>query len=277
MREVTLGMIQLEPKLGDVIYNREHSIDLIRKAAAKGAKIIVLPETCITGYDLTIYDKQAYYDMAETLDGPTITAMRTVAKELGVYIVVGMALRTDNPPEMDNAMVFIHDDGELGETYCKNHLFGGEKQYFVSYDRFPVYDTKYGKVGLMCCYDANFPEPGRLLTLKGAEIILHSATWRREDEDIWHLMLPCRAAENTVFFATANTYGYAPSRYTFGRCKVINPRGIIVAETGMTAEEILVCTIDLDNITEWRKEMLYLQDINPTIYGQLDEELKNRK
>ncbi len=274
MREVTLGLIQLEPKLGDTAYNCQHSIELIRKAAAKGAQICVLPETAITGYDLTIYDQQAFYDMAETLDGPTVTALRATAKELGVYIVAGMALRTPEAPVMENAMVFIQDDGELGETYFKNHLFGPEQQYFIKHNRFPVYDTKYGKIGLMCCYDANFPEPGRLLTLKGAELILHSATWRREDEDVWHLMLPCRAAENVVFFASTNTFGQAPSRYTFGRCKVINPRGVVVAETGMWEEEVLVATIDLDQVAQWRKEMLYLDDLNPTVYGQLDEQYK---
>ena len=272
MREVTLGLIQLEPKLGDTVYNCDHAVEMIRQAAQKGAQIVVLPETAITGYDLTLYDQQAFSDRAETLEGRTVTRLRETARELGVYIVAGRALRTDTPPVMDNAMVFINDDGTLQEPYCKNHLFGGEKAYFQKQDRFPVYETKYGKVGLLCCYDGNFPEPARILTLKGAELILHAATWRREDEDVWHLMLPVRAAENTVFFASANTVGQAPSRYTFGRCKVINPRGIVLAESGMQREEVLVATIDLDQITEWRQEMLYLPDLNPTIFRQLAEE-----
>lgn len=276
MREVTLGMIQIEPHLGDVAYNLEHSAVLIRQAAAKGAQIIVLPETYTTGYDLGIYDQQAFYDMAEEPDGACVTMLRSLAKELGVYIAAGMAIKTANPPVMENAIVFIDDQGQSLPTYDKNHLFGDEKRFFYTGSQFPVYDTKYGKVGIICCYDANFPEPARLLTLKGAELILHAATWRREDEDVWHLMLPCRAAENTVFFATANTWGYAPSRYTFGRSKVINPRGIVIAETGMAAEEILVCTIDLDQIYEWRKEMLYLEDINPIQYAEMDALLKAR-
>ncbi len=276
MREVTLGLIQLEQEIGNVKYNRAHAIELIRQAAAKGAQIIVLPETSVTGY-ATIYDQQGFYDAAEFIDGDSVTSLRALAKELGVYIIAGLALRTDTPPLMENAMVFIDDNGELGEIYDKNHLFGIEKEYFYTGNRFPVYNTKYGKVGLICCYDANFPEPARLLTLKGAEIILHCATWRREDEDVWHLMLPCRAAENTVFFATANTFGQAPNRYTFGRSKVINPRGIVIAEAGMAAEEILVCTINLDQIYEWRKEMLYLQDINPVVYPELDAALTERR
>ena len=272
MREVTLGLIQLEPRLGDTVYNCDHAVELIHHAASKGAQIIVLPETAITGYDLSIYNTETFYAMAETLDGRTVSRLRAIARALGVYIVAGMALKTDAPPIMDNAMVFINDDGTLGETYCKNHLFGGEKAYFRRQNRFPVYDTKYGRVGLMCCYDANFPEPARLLTLKGAELILHSATWRREDEDVWHLMLPVRAADNTVFFATANTVGQAPSRYTFGHCKVINPRGVVIAESGMQREEVLIATIDLDQIAEWRQEMLYLSDLNPTVFHQLADE-----
>ena len=171
-------------------------------------------------------------------------------------------------------MVFIDDEGNLGEVYDKNYLFGPEKEYFTAHDRFPVYDTRYGKVGLLCCYDANFPETSRLLTLKGAELILHCASWRREDEDVWHLMLPVSAADNVVFFASANTFGQAKHRYTFGRSKVINPRGIVVAEAGMAAEEVLVSTIDLDQVSAWRKEMLYLDDLNPALFKQLDEEMK---
>lgn len=274
MREVTLGMIQLEPKLGDVPYNRTHSIELIRHAAAKGAQIIVLPETSLTGWDAMEYSREAWYEMAEDLDGESVTQFRILAKELGVYLVVGMALRTNQPPVMENAMVFIDDEGNLGEVYNKNYLFGPEKEYFTAHDRFPVYDTRYGKVGLLCCYDANFPETSRLLTLKGAELILHCASWRREDEDVWHLMLPVRAADNVVFFASANTFGQAKHRYTFGRSKVINPRGIVVAEAGMVAEEVLVSTIDLDQVSAWRKEMLYLDDLNPALFKQLDEEMK---
>ena len=177
MREVTLGMIQLEPKLGDVPYNRTHSIELIRHAAAKGAQIIVLPETSLTGWDAMEYSREAWYEMAEDLDGESVTQFRILAKELGVYLVVGMALRTNQPPVMENAMVFIDDEGNLGEVYDKNYLFGPEKEYFTAHDRFPVYDTRYGKVGLLCCYDANFPETSRLLTLKGAELILHCASF----------------------------------------------------------------------------------------------------
>ena len=117
MREVTLGMIQLEPKLGDVPYNRTHSIELIRHAAAKGAQIIVLPETSLTGWDAMEYSREAWYEMAEDLDGESVTQFRILAKELGVYLVVGMALRTNQPPVMENAMVFIDDEGNLGEVY----------------------------------------------------------------------------------------------------------------------------------------------------------------
>ena len=76
MREVTLGLIQMEPKLGDTVYNCDHAIGMIREAARKGAQIVVLPETAITGYDLTLYDRQAFYDMAETLEGRTVTRLR---------------------------------------------------------------------------------------------------------------------------------------------------------------------------------------------------------
>lgn len=272
MREVKLGLVQMESKQGDVAYNRAHALELIREAVAKGAQMIVLPETGITGYNAPDLSREAWYEIAEDLQGASVTAFRALAKELGVYIIAGMALRTNRPPVMENAMVFIDDQGNLGETYVKNYLFGPEQDYFAAYDRFPVYETRYGKVGLLCCYDANFPETSRLLTLKGAELILHCASWRREDEDVWHLMLPARAADNVVFFASANSFGRERSgRFTFGRSKVINPRGIVIAEASMGAEEVLVAAVDLDQVAAWRKEMLYLADLKPNLYKALDE------
>lgn len=277
MRKVTLGMIQFEAKLGDVDYNIEKSTKMIREAAADGAQIIVLPETYVTGYDLMNWDRQYFHDIAEPITGKTVTALRSLAKELGVYIAAGLALHTEDPLIMDNAIVFINDEGNLEETYSKNHLFGPEKEFFRITNKFPVYETKYGVIGLICCYDANFPEPSRILTLKGAELLLHVATWRREDEDVWHSMLPVRAAENTVFLATSNTYGQVPSRFTFGHSKVINPRGTVIAESGKASDDILICTIDLDQVYEWRKEMLYLEDINASQYAIMDELIKKNK
>ena len=276
MREVTLGLIQIDPKLGDVDANIEKSCQMVRQAAKKGAQIVVLPETYVTGYDISIFDE--FYDLAEPADldkGKTVSALRAVAKEEGVYIAAGLAIQTAEKGICDNAIVFINDEGGIEGVYKKNHLFGPEKAIFRITNEFPVFKTKYGVIGILCCYDANFPEPARILTLKGAELILHAATWRVEDEDVWHLMLPVRAADNTVFFATANTYGQAPGRFTFGHCKVINPRGTVIAESGNAGEEILVTTIDLDQVAEWRKEMLYLPDINKTMYKQLDELIQN--
>lgn len=104
MSKVTIGLIQLETRLGDKEYNLALAQEKVREAAAQGAKIICLPELFVTGYNLGVFGDKLY-DMAEGLSGPTITALRAQAKELGVYIIAPIALQVYTTRPLNNAAV----------------------------------------------------------------------------------------------------------------------------------------------------------------------------
>ena len=192
MRNVTISVIQLENKLFDKNANLLKADGLIRQAAAKGAKMICLPELFVTGYNLNAFGDRIY-ELGEGLTGPTITHMRALAKELGVYIIapIAMLMRTTRP--LENNAVVIDDEGEVIGTYSKNHLFGDEPKYFTANGEYPVFDTKYGKIGIMICCDNNFPEPARILALGGAELIFMPAAWRVQEADLWKLLISSHA------------------------------------------------------------------------------------
>ena len=266
MSKVTIGLIQLETRLGDKEYNLALAQEKVREAAAQGAKIICLPELFVTGYNLGVFGDKLY-DMAEGLSGPTITALRAQAKELGVYIIAPIALQVYTTRPLKNAAVLINDEGEVQGVYSKNHLFGGECDYFTRTGEYPVFETKYGRIGIMICADNNHPEPARILALKGAQIVFMPAAWRVQEADIWPLLIRCHALENNVFLAAANMYCRMDDLFLFGHSMVASPRGEVVEELTQEAGGMIVQTIDLDEVAERRATMPSLKDRHPEDYG----------
>ncbi|MBS5130643.1 MAG: hypothetical protein KHZ01_09225 [Lachnospiraceae bacterium] len=134
-----------------------------------------------------------------------------------------------------------------------------------------MFDTKYGKIGVMICYDAGFPETARVLTLKGAELIFMPSAWRIQDWDMWNLNIPQRALENTLYVAGVNRFGHEDDLYMFGNSKVADWRGRIIAESKEEKEEIVYAEIDLDQLTKARLDIHYLKDRRPDSYKLLSE------
>ena len=250
MSKVTIGLIQLETRLGDKEYNLALAQEKVREAAAQGAKIICLPELFVTGYNLGVFGDKLY-DMAEGLSGPTITALRAQAKELGVYIIAPIALQVYTTRPLNNAAVLIDD----------------ECDYFTRTGEYPVFETKYGRIGIMICADNNHPEPARILALKGAQIVFMPAAWRVQEADIWPLLIRCHALENNVFVAAANMYCKMDDLFLFGHSMVASPRGEVVEELTQEAGGMIVQTIDLDEVAERRATMPSLKDRHPEDYG----------
>jgi predicted amidohydrolase len=273
MRNVTIGLIQLQNEPGRTKEDYASAEKMVREAAGMGARIICLPELFVTGYNLDIFGEDLY-GMAEGLTGPTITGMRALAKELGVYIIapIAMQMRTSRP--LENNAVLIGDDGEVVGVYSKNHLFGDEPKYFSTDGRYPVFDTKYGKIGIMICCDNNFPEPARILALSGAEIIFLPAAWRVQEEDLWKLLISSHACENNVFIAAANTYSKMDGLFLFGHSRVVDPRGRVICESVAEGRDIIVETLDLDDVYSMRAVMPSLKDRHPETYGKFLEPVK---
>ncbi len=275
MKQVTIGLIQLEPKLGDKEWNLAKAEEEIRACAAKGARIICLPELFLTGYNLDALGEQLY-DLAEEITGPAITSLQTLAKELAVYLIAPIAMRKEAPRPLHNAAVFIDDTGEVQGVYEKNHLFGNECDYFTCTGEYPVFKTRYGTVGIMICADNNHPEPARILAVEGAELIFMPSAWRIQESDIWPILIRCHALENNVFLAACNMYSKMDGLFLFGHSMVAGPRGEVIAELTEGGGNVLVQTVDLDEVKVRRASMPSLKDRHPDSYGVLCEPVQEQ-
>ncbi len=275
MGRVRIGVIQLQNELCAKEANLEKAVGLVRDAAAKGAKIVCLPELFVTGYNLNVFGERLS-ELSEGLTGPTITRMRALAKELEIFIIapISMQMRTSFP--LENNAVFIDNRGEVRGIYTKNHLFGDESRYFISRGEYPVFDTPYGRIGIMICCDNNFPEPARILSIKGAEIIFLAAAWRVQEDDIWGLLISSHACENNVFIAAANTYCEMDDLFLFGHSMIVDPRGRVLCESEARGSDVLVQEIDTDSVYEHRARMPGLKDRHPETYGIFSEPIVRR-
>ncbi|KYO66920.1 nitrilase-related carbon-nitrogen hydrolase [Thermovenabulum gondwanense] len=166
-----LGILQFAIEYKNPEANREKVKELISKASKFNPDILVLPETWTTGYSEEVFDN--IMDYAEKEDGPSVTLLKNLAKESGVYIVGGSL------PEFDgentyNTIFFIDKKGEIIGKYRKMHLYSAmrEDKGFKNGSEMPVFSTEFGKIALMTCYDIRFPELSRTYAVRGAQIII---------------------------------------------------------------------------------------------------------
>lgn len=268
-KPMRIALVQFEGEVCEVEANTAHACDLIAEAAAGGADLVVLPELFSTGYNLNIVGPRIL-DLIEPVDGPTVMALREAARANGVYVIAGLALAKEELPAVAyNSSVFIDREGELMGTFDKAHLWALERFYFRSGNAFPVFDTEFGKVGIMICYDMGFPEVARILALKGAELIVCPSAWCEEDHDVWNYNTQCRALENTVFLAAVNRHGREDDLYMGGHTRICNPRGAVIAELAEEAEGILYADLDFDQLKTFRTASPYLRDRRPELYDEV--------
>ena len=144
-----LALVQMDCTLFEVQANLDKAEGLVREAAAHGAKLICLPEVFQVGYfGSRIPDMMRY---AEPEDGPSLTRMRALAKELEVHILAPILFST--PDGIENAAFLLDDQGGLLGHYAKTHPVGDERTYLRRGSRYPVFETKLGKLGVVICYD----------------------------------------------------------------------------------------------------------------------------
>ncbi len=245
--------------------NLDTSIRLIRDAADLGAKLVGLPENfSFMGRD---EDRIAG---AETVEGPTISALREVARRREIHVIAGsFPERIDVPGKTGNTSVLIASDGSIAAVYRKIHLFDVDipdgARYAESKTVEPGTDvvcaaTAVGNVGLTVCYDLRFPELYRRLATLGAEILsIPSAFTLFTGKDHWEVLLRARAIENLAYvLAPAQVGRHSPTRVTFGNAMVVDPWGVVLARCPDT-EGVCVARVDGERLAQVRRELPSLQ------------------
>ena len=268
--------VQLNAK-ADKAANLEKADRLVRRAAADGARLVLLPEkwTAIgTGADLRA--------AAETLDdGEAIAWARGVARELGIDLVAGsLSERVEGEDKLRNTSVHAGPDGELKAVYRKIHMFDVEVDgvvYRESENEEPgdeavLTATDDGvEVGLTVCYDVRFPELYRVLAVEGARILTVPAAFTlATTRDHWETLVRARAIENQAFVIAANQIGeHPPSHRSGGRSLIVDPWGVVLAQAA-DAETVITADLDLERQADVRRRLPSLANRRPSAYRRAE-------
>lgn len=256
---IRTAALQLHVKPGDTAGNFDKAVRFIREAAAKGAELIVLPELPITGYGLS---EENYHSLAETSSGSLITSFQELARDLNTVLVVPFAEKSEGRLFISAAI--IENTGSLLSVYRKSFLWGDEKRIFSSGEKcYKPVETSLGKIGILICADAEFPEPSRLLALQGADLIIVPSVWSLGAESRWDIQLPARALDNTAFVMGVNTVHEG----SCGKSKFLRPDGEVLKEAPRDEESLLIKDLDFTIIKNIRKDVPYLQDLPASFYN----------
>jgi predicted amidohydrolase len=266
MREITVVVVQMQPRLYEVGDNLIRMTDFVEKICLQQpVDLIVFPELITTGYECGV----RFTDLAEKIPGHSANLMAQQAAAFGTHIVFGMALKEKVESIIYNAAILVGPDGEFVGDYRKVHPRGEERLAFRAGFRYPVLETSFGKVGLMLGWDLAFPEVARSLALDGAELICLCASWERPHAEEWHAFSLARAFENSIFVAAANRIGEEPSYTFFGQSMIVGPRGEIFSSMDDEIEGYALTRVDLDEVRRLREEYQLFQLRQPATYRTL--------
>jgi len=253
--------------------NLDKAVSKIAEAAKNGAQIVCLQELFPSRYFCQTNDKK-FFALAEAVPGPATKVLEQAAKANNVVVVASL-FEKDGENYYNTACVLDADGKYLGK-YRKVHIpddpenFYSELFYFKPGDLgYPVFATKYAKVGVQVCWDQWFPEGARSLALQGAEVIFYPTaigwpTRQREQEigqaefDAWVTVQRGHAISNTAFVAVANRTGLEDNLQFWGGSFVADPLGRILKQASHDKEETIIAKIPIGRIDEVRKDWPFL-------------------
>lgn len=271
---IKVAAVQTSSEIGKVKENVAKATALTLSAIQDGANIICMPEMFNTGYfSHTTHADISYLSLAEPLDGFTISAFREIASKHGVALIVPF-VEFFRPGVCYNSAAVIDADGSLLGTYRKVHIpwshTGWEKFYFRAGYEVPVFDTKFGRIGIIICYDRDFPELSRTIGLKGAEIMFIPNGAPVSLTETWKSLALTRAYENQFYVLGACLAGRTDAEHHefMGTSLLADPFGKLVKVLGRE-EGVLVAEVDLGNVSASRQARFLYRDRRPEMYGEV--------
>jgi N-carbamoylputrescine amidase len=290
-----IGLIQLPvpPEKEAAVAAHEEAV---RDAAGRGAQVICLQELFDAPYFCKVSDAERF-DLAEPIPGPTVARMQALARELGVAIVVPIFERRAAGVYHNSAAV-VDADGSLLGVYRKMHIPDDplyyEKYYFTPGEiyqhgesaeqtGFRTFDTRFGRIGVLICWDQWYPEAARITALMGAHVLFfptaigwhpkEKAEWGAAQADAWRTVQRGHAIANGVYVAAANRVGFEAEPGTdgiefFGHSFVADPFGRVVTEAG-TDSAVLIAEVDPARVEYTRRNWPFLRDRRIDAYGPI--------
>ena len=284
MKEFIAAAVQIAVKPNDVNYNLEKICFWLKTAVKEhNAELVVFPESITTGFAPGMPPEE-FYDLLNYIPGPETDQIGALARELKVHVVLPMYEKSKKKNVIMNSSILINDEGEIAGIYRKTHPFPTERLggggWTTPGKEAVVVDTKLGKIGMIICYDGDFPELSRVLAIQGAEIITRPSALLRSFE-IWDMTNKARAYDNHVYVIAVNSVGAdAGNNYYFGSSMIISPIAQKLAQARGT-EEIISAKLDpnpLKRITYGANSPMifdHLEDRNLEVYKDILKEAKS--
>ena len=275
-RILNVAVIQMCPKPYALRQNLQLALNLAKEAHKKGANLIVLPELFDSGYCVNDRDAEFGIDFGAIKQGEksmqksaTFRALSDFAKSSGVHIIA-CSIEKTSKTLYDTAYI-ISPQGKMIGKHRKIYLWGEEKSRFSKGKKYEVFSLDFGgfkaKVGLQICYEIGFGVGANILALQGAEIIIYPSAFGKARAYNWDLLSKSRALENGVFVCACNHSG-AESNSALkqnlefaGDSRIISPQGKIIAKA-TELNEVIIASIDLDEVKIQREKIPYLQDFD---------------
>ncbi|NNM77594.1 N-carbamoylputrescine amidase [Sphingomonas sp. ID1715] len=281
MTEITVAALQLALP-GPETENIAHVSELVREAAAKGAKVILPPELFEGPYFCRVEDEGLFSNARPTEEHPSVLAMRKLAAELGVYIPTSF-FECEGPHHY-NSLAMIDDTGGIMGLYRKSHIPDGpgyeEKFYFRPGNTgFKTWKTPGATLGVGVCWDQWYPEAARAMMLMGAEILFYPTAIGSEPHDpdldtsrLWRRAMIGHAVSNVVPVVAANRIGTEDGQRFYGHSFICDERGDMLAEFGAGETGVLTATLDLERVKRHRAAFGFFRDRRPELYTRLVED-----
>ena len=255
-------------------------VPLIEKAGAEGVQVLCLQEVFTQPYFCPSQDNKWYAAAEPIPEGPTVKVMQEYAAKYEMVIVVPIYEADDTAGVYYNTAAVIDADGSYLGKYRKTHIpqvAGFWEKFFFKpgASHWPVFNTRYCKLGVYICYDRHFPEGWRALALAGAEYIVNpSATVAGLSEYLWQLEQPAAAVANGCWIGAVNRVGTeAPWNIGefYGQSYFVNPRGQIEKQASRDEDELIVHDMDMDMVKEVRDLWQFFRDRRPELYSPLTD------
>ncbi|HQY31131.1 MAG TPA: carbon-nitrogen hydrolase family protein [Thermomicrobiales bacterium] len=270
-RTFTVAAAQFNPRQ-DKAANIASALEMVDKAAATGARLVLLPEVWTF-----MGDADQIAANSDPIPGELTNRLAERARRHGIYLHGGTFYeQIPGDPRVGNTAVVFGPDGDLIAKYRKIHLFDVAVNAEVTFQESATnkpgteivsFEMDGMRIGLATCYDLRFPELFRILALQGADLILLPAAFTlMTGKDHWEVLIRARAIENQVYMVTCNQVGtWAPGKANYGRSMIVDPWGTVIA-TAPDSECVIGATVDRDRIDQIRKQIPSVANRQPEVY-----------
>ena len=282
-KKITVGIIQ-QQNTGDIADNKKRLKHHIEQCAAKGAQLVVLQELHNSLYFCQT-ESTDNFDLAESIPGESTEFYSRIAGELHIVLVTSLFERRTAGLYHNTAVVF-DTDGSIAGKYRKMHIPDDpayyEKFYFTPGDLgYKAFETKFGRIGVLICWDQWYPEAARLTAMQGAEIIFYPTAigWLPEEKPLlgeqqhcaWETVQRGHAVANGCYVCAVNRVGTEGESEFWGQSFVADYYGQIVAKAPVSDEAILYAELDLDALEDHRRIWPFFRDRRIDSYGGITE------